>query len=214
MTEGRLSRSARLRNEFPGFWATSSQDFIGIAKDLFKLSEAYAGKFDGNVSIYTLPAIPMLFSALRCLLIELNSGVFDHRVNLERLKALDGPSSEPQYLIDHYNVPSDLARRLELLWEVRNEIIHPVHRPGPERSGTPEYLAPLRNAGLLQSTGKDDDFVWMGQLKSHRLLVWAFEGIAKAVNLLLQEHTIQGLSARGLRASYSLDENMRWWEDP
>lgn len=57
-----------------GAWGTSSQDFIHLANLLFEKSAAYAKHVDGNCSIYTWAGIPMLFSALRCLLVELNEG--------------------------------------------------------------------------------------------------------------------------------------------
>ena len=66
-----------MRENHSGSWGTSSQDFIYLAKLLYGHSAEYAKRCsDGNCSAYTPAGIPILFSALRCLLIELNADIF------------------------------------------------------------------------------------------------------------------------------------------
>jgi hypothetical protein len=135
----------------------------------------------------------MLWSALRCLLIELNAGLYLWNIGQEnqvRLEALSKSANDVDFINDHYVLPPDLAENLRLLLEVRHEIIHPASRPGPEVSHTPGYLQSLRDRGLLQSTGTEADFTWIAQLQSHRLFRWAFETIANTAELLLREHGI------------------------
>lgn len=44
-----------------------------------------------------------------------------------------------QVILTHYPVPHELRQRLELLIEVRHEIIQPAHQPGPEPNNTLAY---------------------------------------------------------------------------
>lgn len=94
------------------------------------------------------------------------------------LDVLASADNDIQVILTHYPVPHELRQRLELLIEVRHEIIQPAHQPGPEPNNTPAYLESLRKAGLLQSTGTDTDYVWLDQLKSHSVFRWA-EGIVQ-----------------------------------
>ncbi len=194
-----------MREFHSGAWASSSQDFVHLAKDLFALSAKYSKKIDGNCSPYTLAGVPMLFSALRCLLIELNSGMWGepHQAVLDDLAER---FNDVKPIVKHYPIPEDLQRHLGLLLQVRHEILHPAHRPGGEADNTPGYLRPLRELKVLQSTGEETDYPWISQLKSHRLFEWSFETIRSTVDLLLREHHVEPSQARDLMASYSPDE--------
>jgi len=175
-----------------------------LAGLLFDASEAYSSKFDGNISIYALAGIPMLMSALRCLLIELNGGaLLSAKVMPKVRERLATDQNETAILCDLYPVPSALAERLHLLLQVRHEIIHPAHRAGPRATNTPEYLVILRELKLFQSTGGGSDYVWLEQLQSHRLFRWSFETIQQTVDVLLDAHEVSGLARDGLKASYA-----------
>jgi hypothetical protein len=65
------------------------------------------------------------------------------------------------------------------------------------------YLRQLRDEHLLQSTDKDTDYIWLEQLKSHRLFRWAFRTVSESADLLLQTHQVQPFIASGLLASYA-----------
>lgn len=202
--DGRESREQRARGGHSGTWASSSQDFARLANLLFAESARYARSTDGNCSIHALAGIPTLFSAMRCLLLELNAGLFStsppHRAILDELASA---ANDVQVVLKHYSLPSDLRRKLELLLQVRHEIVHPSHQPGPEPNNTPAYLTSLRDSGLLQSTGKATDYVWLAQLQSHRLFRWSFEVVSATVAVLVREHRVSQFAADGLRASYS-----------
>ena len=202
--QGWESRKSRVQGDNSGAWASFSQDFIHLADILFSQSLGYARNRDGNCSIYTLAGIPVLFSAMRCLLIELNDGMYSGLVPRTSVLAdLANSSNDIVVLTKHYRLSDELRKQLELLGEVRNEIVHPAHRPGIEKDGTPIHLHPLREAGILQSTGSGTDYLWLDQLQSHKLFRWAFETIANTVDVLLVAHNVPQFVADGLRESYT-----------
>ncbi len=205
--QARKSRHSRVLEERSGTWGSSSQDFLHLANLLFEKSVAHAKQTDGNCSVYVLAGIPILFSALRCLLIELNAGMYSGLRNKNGLAELTVASNDIEIILRRYSIPADLKERLIFLLEIRNEIIHPAHRP-EEKNGTPAYLLPLRHAGLLQSTGSDADYIWISQLQSHKLLTWAFATVRETVEILLSTHTIASFMANGLRKSYSRYEDI------
>jgi hypothetical protein len=201
---GRESREARVSEGKGGVWASSSQDFLHLANLLYHASALYAKQTDGNCSIYALAGIPVLFSGIRCLLIELNGGMHgDFTVRQSVLDDLARFPNDVSVIAKHYKPSDDLKQRLELLYEVRNELVHPAHRPGSEPHGTPAYLAKLRRDGLLQSTGSDSDYVWIAQLQSHKLYKWAFDTIAETVDVLLLAHDLPQFAVEGLKYSYA-----------
>lgn len=204
ISKARESRRSRVLEGKNGAWGSSSQDFLRVANLLYESSVVDAKRTGGNCSIYALAAMPMLFSALRCLLIELNAGMHGGSPkNGEILADLADLPNDIEVVLKHYPVSPDLRQKLLLLGEVRNEIIHPAHRPGAEKNGTPTYLKPLRDLGLLQSTGRDTDYIWISQLQSHKLLTWAFATVGATVEILLSTHGIPAFMADGLRTSYS-----------
>lgn len=145
----------------------------------------------------------MLFSALRCFLVELYSGLFDDQLDSGALRKLGSGTNDIAVLREHASLPTDLLAELTLLYEVRHEIIHPAHRPGPERDNAPAYLSGLKARGLLHSTGRADDYIWIAQLQSHRLFHWGFVTIQRTVLALLDEHPTNAFTQWGLRTSYS-----------
>lgn len=197
------SRRSRFTQDHPGPKSTSSQDFVRLATLLYQTSALDLKNTDGNQSIYALAGIPMLFSALRCLLVELNDGFLSNgHSNREVLEKLAMQSNDVKVIVECYpQMPADLCADLKLLLEIRHEIIHPSHRPGPEKNNTPSYLFSLRLAGLLQSTERETDYTWMGQLQSHKLFRWAFDTVAQTVEVLLRAHDSYALD--GILESYS-----------
>jgi hypothetical protein len=200
--QGVQSRRARLVEEYSGGWASSSQDFVYLAADLYAQSVSHAKKFDGNVSPYGLAGIPMLVAATRAFLVELYSGIFTGEINQSALKLLGSLKSEVDILREIEQLPAELLTDLDLLMQIRHEILHPAHRPGPERDGAPDYLRRLKQDGLLQSTGKDQDYTWISQLQSHQLFRWSFATVASLVDSLITAHEFHEFSALGLRHSY------------
>lgn len=193
-----------MRESHSGSWGTSSQDFVHLATLLYRHSAEYAKRLDGNCSTYTLAGIPILFSALRCLLIELNADIhLTGRANPGFLAKVAKSSNDVKIILDHYSIPPELRDRLELLVQVRHEILHPAHRPSGDAGNTPAYLEPLRQAQLLQSTSSDSDYIWLEQLKSHRLFSWRFETVKQTVAILVEAHQLPPFKAAGLITSYS-----------
>ncbi len=201
--DGLTSRRGRLTEEHSGAWASSSQQFVDLATELYKQSADHAKQIDGNCAPYALAGIPMLLSAVRCFLIELYSGVFTGELNPAALSSLAEGSTDIVALRNE-GVAPDLLEEFELLVQIRHEILHPAHRPGPEPDGTPRYLGKLKQAGLLQSTGRESDFVWISQLQSHRLFGWAFTTVYGVVDHIIAGHQFHSFAADGLRHSYAL----------
>jgi hypothetical protein len=199
---GRKSREARLLENAPGSWGSSSQDFAYLVLLLYRHSDEYARAHDGNVCPYVLAGIPMLLAAVRCLLIELASGMFGNTHDQSRLKALATSDNDIEYAISRYPVPKALAEDMRLLVQIRHELLHPSHRPSGTPDNTPSYLEDLRQRNLLQSTGKIPDYVWIDQLKSHRLFRWACITVEELVDILLTSHSVATNTAEDIRGSY------------
>lgn len=173
MSTGRQSRTDRMTNTHVGMWATSSQDYMLLVRDLFSHS-AQEATIHRNMSAYAFAGIPMLFSALRAFLIECNSGVYGLAANREALLRLAKEPNELALLRDEYALNPELIDKLSLLYEVRNEIVHPSPRPAGTADSTPDYIRPLKDLGVLHSTGEPaSDYWWMAQLQSHRLFRFA-----------------------------------------
>jgi len=189
MKEGRKDRTDRLLEQRSGPWGSSSQSYIGHATDLFVQSAERARASDGNCSAYALSGVPVLLSALRAVLIEANSGLYGRGRDAQLLERLGGNIPEGVMVCEKYQFSPEDRNKLPLLYEVRNEIIHPTHRPAGTSHNTPLGMLCIRELGLLQSTGKEDsDYIWIEQLQSHRLFRWAFLIIENVVAVVLQQH--------------------------
>jgi hypothetical protein len=81
---GTKDRKERILNPKSGVSGSSSQDLVRLAFVLLCHSKEYAKQYDGNASIYTIAGVPVLFSALRALLIEVNTGMFGIGANERR----------------------------------------------------------------------------------------------------------------------------------
>jgi hypothetical protein len=167
-----IGRGAGLTEPRSGAWGSSSADFMHLVRQLYAHSGDYAANIDdGNCSPYALCAIPMLLSSLRCLMVEYESYPPEDKAALESLTKPNDFST----MWHRYAVPETLRIEAELLQEVRNEILHPAHRPTGTRDNWPEYLRKLKDRGLTQSRGRaDSDYILLSQMQSHRLFSWAY----------------------------------------
>src|SRR5437762_6739775 len=91
---GFASRRARLIEDYSGSWASSSQDFVHLAAELYGQSVVYARAVDRNCSPHGLAGIPMLVAALRAFLVELYSGIFTGAINQVALTLLASSANE------------------------------------------------------------------------------------------------------------------------
>jgi hypothetical protein len=132
-TSGRADRSGRLLENRSGASGSSSADFMRLVRLLFAHSAEYAARIDGNCSPYALTAIPMLLSSLRCLVVEYASYPPRDSPMLDALTQ----ANDFGKMLERYRIDDPLRSESLLLQELRNEIIHPAHRP----SGTPGQLA-------------------------------------------------------------------------
>lgn len=149
----------------------------------FAHSRSYAERIDGNCSPYALSAIPMLLSSLRCLVVEYASYP---PVDRSTLSALDRPA-DFAVVLKTYGITDPLRSDALLLQDLRNEIIHPAHRPSGTPDNWPDYLRTLKDKGLLQSSGRNDsDYIFFSQLQSHRLFAWSWQVTRDIVERVLQ----------------------------
>lgn len=187
---GREERKRRLTSNLGGVSASSSQDYLRVAVDLYALSAEYSRRHDGNVSEYALAGIPLLLSTLRALLIEANSGMLIGGRDMAAMKRLANDQNEVALVREKYvGSESEAGIDIALLYEVRNEIVHPAHTASGTKHNTPINMLPLRERGLLQSTGKEtSDYTWIAQLQSHRLYRWSFLTIERVAEAVLNAH--------------------------
>jgi len=182
-TSGRADRESRLTENRSGAWGSSSADFMRVARLLFDHSKVYASTIDGNSSPYTLCAIPMLLSSLRCLVVEYASYSPTDAVTLTMLTELNDFAK----MLDRYHVDEPLRSDAVLLQEVRNEILHSAHRPSGTPDNWPDYLRVLKDRGLTQSTGRvDSDYIFFSQLQSHRLFAWSWQVVRDLAETILR----------------------------
>jgi hypothetical protein len=182
-TSGRADRSGRLLENRGGAWGSSSADFMRIVRLLFEHSKEYAARIDGNCSPYALSAIPMLLSSLRCLVVEYASYPPTDSPMLDALTQ----ANDFAKILDRYLIDDPLRSESLLLQELRNEIIHPAHRPSGTPDNWPDYLRVLKDKGLLQSTGhRDSDYIFFSQLQSHHLFAWSWRVTRDIVERVLR----------------------------
>jgi len=138
--------------------------------------------------MYALAGIPVLLSTLRALLIEANRGMYGLGENRGSLKRLASEPNEIKLISENYlQWPKNLE--LSLLYEVRNEIVHPAHTPSGAKHNTPDPMLLLRELNLLQSTSSEtSDYVWISQLQSHRLFRWAFQFSELVAGKVIERH--------------------------
>ena len=125
------------------------------------------------------------------MLIESNSGMYGLGRDENALKRLGDDPNELHFIAEKYRLRREHEFRLSLLYEVRNEIIHPAHMPAGTSHGTPVDMLRLRELGFLQSTSNDNnDYIWISQLQSHQLFRWAFSAIEDSAAIVLKEHHV------------------------
>lgn len=179
----RQERNERLTTDFGGVMGSSSADFMRLVRRLYGHSARYAAEHDGNVSPYTLAAIPMLFSALRCFVIEYESYGPSNTEALSALKSI----GDIDKILDRYGVEGPLRAEVNFLREIRNEILHPAHRPTGTTDNWPDSMRGIKNMGVLQSDGRPDvDYIMIAQMESHRLFGFACGVIRDIVSAIIE----------------------------
>jgi hypothetical protein len=169
IASGRRSRSARLIDRTSGTWQSSSTDFLMLVRKLFLAAGEEASQTDGNCAHSTWAGIPMLFSALRCFMIEHAARANDQQI----LKIMTENNDLPKALKE-VGTSKNILDEFYILHEIRNEIIHPAHLPSGINENTPEYFLDFKKRNLLQSTRRNDsDYSFLDQLASFKLFKWA-----------------------------------------
>lgn len=166
--DGKQDRDARLREWRAGPWSTHHSMLVEVVRDLYQSSRSGGG----TSSWLAYAGIPLLVSALQSFIIEYESLLSFDRSCLEPLTR-GGLSGLRDLLETRYRVRGKLLEEAGLLIEVRNEMVHPVPLPTGSPDNWPGYLRPLKEAGLLRSTGRVPDYVFPEQLASHKLFAWS-----------------------------------------
>jgi hypothetical protein len=171
---GTRDRQRRLTDRKPGQWASRSQDFLFVASKLYALSSREAKRSaNGNWSGYVYAGIPLLVAAIHAFIVEYEN-MFRPGSGVQQICALDA------ILQRRYGVSGSLLEDFKDLYEIRNELTHPVHLPPGTPDNWPDYLRRVKGLGLLNTTGPDRDYDLLGQVASHRLFRWAI-GVTKRV---------------------------------
>ncbi|MGH9878255.1 MAG: hypothetical protein ACRD5H_11505, partial [Nitrososphaerales archaeon] len=80
-----------------------------------------------------------------------------------------------------------VIRDLELVIEVRHEIVHPMPFPTGTQWNVPSNLLRLHQMGLLISTGQSDsDYTFCDKLRSYALGYWCWEVVETCADLLVE----------------------------
>jgi len=174
-------------------------DFVVLVRTLYKLSKESAAATDGNCSRFAYCGIPMLLSAIRCLVIEYESF---RELKSDILEKMTG-TGDLLSVLDHYNVPEPLRTEVHELIEIRNEIIHPAHLPSGTPDNWPNYLRGIKERGLLQSSGNPSaDYILLDQIASHRLFTWACRVTRDLAKIIIESSSEKAESFRGFVDSY------------
>ncbi|HXX22268.1 MAG TPA: hypothetical protein VEO19_03865 [Terriglobia bacterium] len=166
--DGKQDRDGRLREWRAGPWSTHHSMLVEVIRDLYQSSRSGAA----GSSWVAYAGIPLLVSALQSFVIEYECLLSSDRTCLEPLTR-GGLAGLREMLETRYRVRGKLLEEAGLLIEVRNEMVHPVPLPTGSSDNCPEYLRPLKEAGLLSSTGRVPDYVFPEQLASHKLFAWS-----------------------------------------
>ena len=165
--EGKKDRDARLRQTLAGPWGTHHSMLVEVVRDLYQTSRS-GGR---TAHFYTYAGIPLLVSALQSFVIEYESLLSFDRSCLDPLMR-GGLGGLRKMLENRYLVQGRLLAEAGLLIEVRNEMVHPIPLPKGSPDNCPEYMRPLKEAGLLTSTGEETDYIFEEQMASHKLFAW------------------------------------------
>ncbi len=203
----RQQRENRIRSPKCGASGTSSADFFHLVEKLYRQAKTEAKSLDGNTTIYTWAALPMLVSGLSALVVE-REAMFknqrdERRVHLLLTEAL------PDQFKTLYKVRGGLLGCLKQLVQLRNEIIHPAHlATGPVI--WPRELSQTKKRGLLNSPPKEsEEYLLLDQLKSLRLLEWAMQIVEQLKKVVADYH-----GKRALRSDRQLYKEERDSSDP
>lgn len=127
------------------------------------------------------------------MLIEANSGMYGKGIDQDALNKLSDTASEVSFLAKKYRLSEEQRSHLALLYDTRNEIIHPSHMPAGRSHETPVNMMRLRELGLLQSMDAEGgDYTWITQLQSHKLFQNAFTAMENVATIVLKEHHTEG----------------------
>lgn len=166
---GTKDRAARIGEWRSGPWSTVSSDFLHLASRLYKISEEEARSSPGgNSSKMVFAGIPLLVSSIHALIIECESiGVIGPR-DIGQIWDL------PKVLHTKYGVVGEGLKDVQCLWEIRNELSHPVSLPTGTPDNWPAYLRKIKERKLLD--GDADPAakpLFFAQMASHELFAWA-----------------------------------------
>jgi hypothetical protein len=173
MTDGGMGgtkdRVDRIKQRKSGQWASVSPDFLFLASQLYKLSEKEAdASKDGRTSKMVFAGIPLLLSSLTALILECESIGVVTAPNVEPLESL------PKTLSTKYGLSGEMLKEFECLYEIRNEIVHPVPLPPGTNDNWPEYLRRVKKRKItVEHPEPNAHYTFFAQMASHDVFAWA-----------------------------------------
>lgn len=242
---GRPDREDRLVNPKRGAWGSFSVDLLLTAKLMLAASlEDRIGNADppaGNhMSKHVVGSTVLLIAGFESWINETlaHLSTYDPSLrelgNASLLKKYRGscawsgggsiPLTDVATLAQAQGLDFDqTTRNLELVIEVRNEIVHPMPFPTGTQWNVPGNLLPLHEMGLLISTGQpNSDYLFSDKLRSYALGYWCWEVVDTCAYLLVEhlrpdQHaawTAQNFSAyRDLRSPKDLSPAIQGFWD-
>jgi len=127
----------------------------------------------------------MIVAAVRAFVVE----YADHPPRDQGLLESLNRNSDIPAVLNYSNADDCLKNEALWLLEVRNEILHPAHLATGTKDNFPQYLRPLKEKGVLQSSGKpDSDYVLLMHFASQKLFTWSIGVARKIVNQVLASH--------------------------
>ena len=144
----------------------------------------------GHYSVHAPASIVLVSTAFdqwlneSCLVLDVRySGLRDAASDMDTI-------ARYYYMCEAFSdAPVTKSEDLQMVWDVRNEIIHLLPRTTASGDSWPSWLAPLEARGLVQSArlpGRAGDANDLGtKLHSYRLCYWVWETLTSAIETLL-----------------------------
>jgi len=172
----RKQREARLRKPKQGSWGTASATYFHSVHSVFRESAKAAAASAKGSSQWVYVGLPVLMAGLEAFLIE-HQRMLNGGSGTKKLAGVDGVRE----VLNQYQLPDALRLDIEALVEVRNQIVHPAQVPFG-RPEWPKSLQRLRDRKVLDGPTPQSGTDVLALLASHRLLEWAVERCAKALD--------------------------------
>lgn len=174
----RKQREDRIRNRRNGGWGTTSSTYFYVVHQVFGESDKASHRDPEQRSVWVYAGIPVLLAGVESYLIQ-HQHLLKDSSGMKVLAGVD-PLKE---VLTFYALPAELQTDMEVLIEIRNQIVH----PSPLPFGQPEWPASLKrlhDLKLIEGNTPESGTDALAMLGSHRVFEWAVERCAQALDLV------------------------------